>query len=117
MTSSTLAWIFLLVAAVNSTIGNLLLKKSRLVDPAGGFLDMLLQPYFIAGLVFYGINVILFAKSLEVLKVSVAYPILATSGFALLIISAHVVIGEQLTLRQYVGVLVLIAGMFLMAIE
>lgn len=117
MTSSTLAWIFVLVAAVNSTIGNLLLKKSRMIDPSGGFLDMLLQPYFVAGLAFYGINVVLFAKSLEVLKVSVAYPVLATSGFALLIISAHVVIGEQLVLRQYIGVLVLIAGMFLLAVD
>ena len=117
MTSPTLAWICLFVAAINSTIGNLLLKKSRLVDPGGGFFEMLLQPYFVAGLVFYGINVILFAKSLEVLKVSIAYPILATSGFALLIFSAHVVIGEQLTLRQYVGVLILIVGMFLLAVE
>ena len=109
------AWGFLLLAAVNSTIGNILLKKSRLVVEKNDFISLLIQPYFIAGLVFYGINVILFAKSLDVLKVSIAYPVLAAGGFTFLIIASHIFIGEQLNMNQYVGIVIILAGVFLLA--
>ena len=111
------AWVFLLLAAVNSTIGNLLLKQAAMLSEKENIFSLLFQPYFIGGLVFYGINVILFAKSLEVLKVSVAYPVLAAGGFTLLVLSSSLFFGEQLNGRQYAGVLVVLVGVFLLASE
>jgi len=115
MTIQLVPWIYLLFAAIGSTIGNLLIKQSRLVVDKGDFLSLVLQPYFIAGLIFYGISVILFAKSLDVLKVSVAYPVLAASGFSLLVIAAQVFIGEYLSTKQYLGLIIVIVGVFLLA--
>ncbi|MDH3380662.1 MAG: SMR family transporter [Gammaproteobacteria bacterium] len=117
MSAQLTAWVFLFLAAVNSTIGNLCLKQSRLVVDRSDFISLILQPYFIAGLVFYAINVILFAKSLDVLKVSLAYPVLAAGGFTLLVIASQIFIGEQLNSKQYAGVAIVLIGVFLLASE
>lgn len=115
MSAQLTAWIFVLLAAVNSTIGNLMLKHSTTLSEDGDFISLMFQPFFIGGMFFYGVNVILFAKSLEVLKVSIAYPVLAAGGFTLLILSSNLFIGEQLNGRQYAGVVVVLIGVFLLA--
>jgi multidrug transporter EmrE-like cation transporter len=112
MTNST-AWILILLAAVNSTLGNLLLKKSS--TPGGDLFDMLFNPYFIAGLAFYGVNVLLFAKALEVLPVSMAYPVLAGVGFLLLVFASSILLGEMVGLYQGLGVILILAGVILLA--
>ncbi|BDU57281.1 hypothetical protein LMORI2_02630 [Limnohabitans sp. MORI2] len=76
---------------------------------------MILNPYFIAGLVFYGINVLLFAKALEVLPVSVAYPVLAGGGFLLLVFTSSILLGEVVGLYQGFGILLILTGVILLA--
>jgi multidrug transporter EmrE-like cation transporter len=117
MNSLVMAWVFVLLAAVNSTIGNLMLKHSTTLADKDDFFSLMLQPFFIGGMMFYGVNVILFAKSLEVLKVSIAYPVLAAGGFTLLILASNLFMGEQLNSRQYAGVVVVLVGVFLLASE
>jgi undecaprenyl phosphate-alpha-L-ara4N flippase subunit ArnE len=112
MASST-AWILILLAAVNSTIGNLLLKKASV--PAGNFLDMVINPFFIAGLIFYGVNVLLFAKALEILPVSTAYPVLAGGGFLFLVVASNLYLGEMVGISQMLGIFLILAGVFLLA--
>lgn len=108
-------WLLVLVAGVNSMIGNLLLKQSRLVAPSPSLLDLVRSPWFLAGLAFYGLNVVVFAKALDRLPVSAAYPVLAASGFGLLAIVSTLVFGERLGLLQYVGLVVTLAGIMLIA--
>jgi len=116
ITSSWTAWLLVLVAGINSCIGNLLLKQSRLVTPKGsGLLNMFLSPWFIGGLVFYGINVVLFAKALDKLPVSVAYPALAGSGFAMLVFAADWCFEEHLTLNQYIGIAAIVFGIVMLS--
>lgn len=115
MSPQQIAWLCLFLATINSTIGNLCLKKSRLVVESNDFVSLLFQPYFIAGLAFYGINVILFAKSLDVLRVSIAYPVLAAGGFTLLTVASGFLLNEQLHGRQYLGIGVVLVGVFLLA--
>ena len=100
---------------MNSCIGNLLLKRSRLEIPDSSLSNLLFSPWFIGGLVFYGINVVLFAKALEKLPVSVAYPALAGFGFALLVVAAGWFFGERLGLNQYVGLGMILAGIIIMS--
>jgi multidrug transporter EmrE-like cation transporter len=109
------SWLLILAAGVNSMIGNVLLKQSRLVVPSGGFIDEIRSPWFIGGLVFYGINVILFAKALDRLPVSAAYPVLAACGFALLAVVSAVIFGERLSPPQYFGLVVTLGGIALIA--
>jgi multidrug transporter EmrE-like cation transporter len=115
MSGSLNAWLLILAAGVNSMIGNVLLKQSRLAGPSATFVDQVRSPWFIGGLVFYGINVVLFAKALDRLPVSAAYPVLAACGFALLAVVSAFVFGERLSVMQYCGLAVTLGGIALIA--
>ncbi|MER8511272.1 SMR family transporter [Mesorhizobium sp. M0894] len=103
--------IWVLAAGLNSCIGNLLLKWSRTSLPANaGLADNFLSIGFMGGLAFYGLNVILFAKGLDSMEISVAYPILAGSGFAMLMIASHYLFGEPFHPHKWIGVALVLAG-------
>ncbi len=111
--STTIAWLLVLAAGVNSCIGNLLLKKARMVSDTS-LQAMVLNPYFLAGMVFYGLNVLLFGKALEKLPVSSAYPVLAASGFMLLIISSMIFYQEAFGRNQAIGVGAIVFGIYML---
>jgi multidrug transporter EmrE-like cation transporter len=109
------ALILVLLAGVNSCIGNLALKHSRTLSPPdAGFVVKMLNPYFVAGLVFYGINVLLFAKALDSAPVSIAYPILASTGFALLTLTSALFLNEAVGWQQLLGLCLLVGGISLL---
>ncbi|HEY6528101.1 MAG TPA: SMR family transporter [Cellvibrionaceae bacterium] len=110
------AWIFIVIAGLFSTAGNLCLKKASTVAIDMNFIGMIFQPYFIGGLFFYGLNVILFVSALRHLDVSKAYPVLAAIGFSTLSILAAVIFRESLSLTNYAGLLVIIIGIALVSI-
>jgi multidrug transporter EmrE-like cation transporter len=108
-------WLLVLFAGVNSMIGNLFLKQSRLAATSDSLVDLVRSPWFLAGLAFYGLNVVVFAKALDRLPVSAAYPVLAASGFGLLAVVSTLVFGERLSVAQYAGLAITLAGIFLIA--
>jgi multidrug transporter EmrE-like cation transporter len=110
------AWLFVVAAGLLSTAGNLCLKKASAAFSGMNFLGMIFQPYFICGMFFYGINVILFVKALQYLDVSKAYPVLAAIGFSTLSILAAIVFNESLSLTNYAGLLVILVGIALVAL-
>ena len=110
------ALLLVFLAGFCSCLGNLALKQSRSFAPGSGdFLVSLINPYFISGLFFYGINVILFAKALDAIPVSIAYPILAGSGFALLTIAASILFSEHLSALQMLGLSLILIGIVFLA--
>lgn len=111
--STTLAWLLVFAAGINSCIGNLLLKKARMGGETG-LVAMLLNPYFLGGMCFYGVNVVLFGKALERLPVSSAYPVLAASGFALLIVAAVILYKEPFGWNQAIGVGAILFGILML---
>ena len=109
-----LPWLYVGLAGINNCIGNILLKHSRKVAEPG-MAGLLFCPWFMAGLFFYTFAVVLFAKALDVLPVSRAYPVLAGLGFALLAVVAALVFGESLALRHIFGMLFVFVGIVLLA--
>lgn len=114
MISNWTAWSLVLIAAINSTLGNLMLKKSNAGESAN-LLELILNPWFFGGLIFYGLNLLLFTKALVKLPVSVAYPILAGVGFILLTLLSSIFFDEKFSLLQWVGLFFIIFGITLMA--
>ncbi|UVK48035.1 EamA family transporter (plasmid) [Mesorhizobium sp. AR07] len=103
--------VLVLAAGMNSCIGNLLLKWSRASLPANaGLADNFLSIGFMGGMAFYGFNVVLFAKALDSMEISVAYPILAGSGFVMLMIASHYLFGEPFQPHKWIGVALVLAG-------
>lgn len=110
------AWLFVITAGLLSTVGNLCLKKASMASNGMGVLGMIFQPYLIFGLFFYGLNVILFAKALQTLDVSKAYPVLAAIGFSALSITAALFFRESLSVTNYLGLIVILIGISLLAV-
>lgn len=109
-------FLLIILAGLNSCLGNLALKYSRTVDlPDADFFSKMLNGYFMLGMAFYSINVVLFAKALDSAAVSVAYPVLAGSGFAMLAVSSAVVFGERLSAQQLAGLIIVVVGIALLA--
>ncbi len=103
-------------AGINSCIGNVLLKMGRVkLGPEAGLIEHTFSPWFIGGICFYVVNVFLFAKALETAPVSVAYPVLATSSFAILVVASHYIFAEKLSPVQLAGLGLAILGIILMA--
>jgi len=78
-------WLLLILAIVFNSAGNILIKKfskNVIVSSPLSYANV----YFIAGLLCFGINVILYAKALEGLPLGTAYPILV--GLSIIIVSA-----------------------------
>ena len=115
MTINFTAWLYVFIAGINTCIGNLMLKQSRRVPHDSSFFSMLFSPWFIMGLVFFGMNVILFTKALEKLPVSAAYPVLAGLGFCLLAIFSSLIFKERLSLSQWSGVVLILAGIVIVS--
>ena len=76
-----------------------------------------LSLWFIGGLLFYIVNVVLFAKALDRLPVSIAYPVLAGVGFALLTAASAFFFGERMSVLQYFGLAFILGGVALMAVK
>ncbi|MER9056892.1 SMR family transporter [Mesorhizobium sp. M0910] len=103
--------VLVLAAGLSSCIGNLFLKCGRASLPAdAGLADNFLSMGFMGGLAFHGINLVLFAKALGTMEISVAYPILAGSGFVMLMIASHYLFGEPFHPHKWIGVALVLAG-------
>jgi len=109
------AWLFIVAAGLLSTVGNLCLKKAS--SAGTDFIGLIFQPYFICGMFFYGLNVLLFAKALQQLEVSKAYPVLAAIGFSTLSILAALIFRESLSPVNYLGLFVIVVGISLVALH
>jgi len=110
-------WFLVALAGLNSTIGNLLLKRSTEFVGMIKWSFIPINVWFFLGLSFYGINVLLFAKALQTLGVATAYPVLAGVSFVLLSLSSYVVFDEKLAIIQYIGIVVILFGIYLLTMK
>ena len=112
------ALILVLLAGLNSTFGNLLLKASRqTVDSNSNLFEQYMSLYFMGAMIFYGINVMFFAKALDYLPVNIGYPILASSGFAMLAFSSWAIYDEKLGLFQIIGLIIVVIGIAMLSLS
>ncbi|MBE9016288.1 small multidrug resistance protein [Chroococcidiopsis sp. CCALA 051] len=108
-------WLLVAVSACCSCTGSLLLKQSRLVTKNPGFLAMVVSPWFIMSLIAYSTGLILFAKALDRLPVSIAVPFSTGLGFILITILSHYLFGERLSISQLAASSLIIVGIIAIA--
>lgn len=108
------SWLLVLIAGLNSTFGNILLKKSQLKY---SFFQSLFSMEFILGCFFYMINVLLFAYSLKHLEVTKAYPVLSGFAFLTLSIFSYILLDERLNIVNYFGMFLILIGITLLTIK
>jgi drug/metabolite transporter (DMT)-like permease len=75
---------------------------------------MLLQPWFAAGVACYGVSLVVWILGLSRVPVSMAYPLLSL-GYVINAIAAYYLLGEAVTPLRWLGILLIVAGVGLVA--
>lgn len=105
-------------------MANILIKSSSLRDKEPleldskiqGILTAFFNPLFISGLASFGIALIAYRYVLgQGLKLSLAYPVFTSTGFIIVLIASSFIFKEKLTSTQWVGIFLIIAGVWLTA--
>ena len=72
------------------------------------------NPYILAGLVCYAVSLVVWILALSRVEVSLAYPMLSL-GYIVTAIGAWMFFSERLSLLQWLGIVVIIVGVALLA--
>ncbi|MGB3974985.1 MAG: SMR family transporter [bacterium] len=72
---------------------------------------------FISGIVLFGLNLLCYTFALSKMQLSVAYPIMVGSGFAIIGVSSYYFFGERLTPVQIFGTLLILLGVISLAYQ
>lgn len=116
------------VALVLNACANLMIRfgmRAMDVELAGaGLLDggvaglvrLLLRHWIVLlGIGCFAANVVFYAYALQKLQISVAYPIMVTGGFAIIVVVAGVMLHERLSVLQWIGVVAILVGVVMVA--
>jgi drug/metabolite transporter (DMT)-like permease len=74
--------------------------------------DIFTNKFILLGLILYAVSVFLWLGAMSTLDVSFMYPLLSL-GYIVTAILAFVFIGENITLLRWAGIVVIIAGCFM----
>ena len=72
------------------------------------------EGYFIAGVSFYVVSLVVWILGLSRVPVSIAYPMLSL-GYIVNAIAAHYLFGEAVTAQRWLGIGFIIVGVWLVA--
>jgi len=75
----------------------------------------MVNPWIISGVVCFALNLAAYSYALTKLPVSMAYPIMVSVGYAIIVCGAAVWFSERLSAWQLVGVGVILAGVWIVA--
>ena len=117
--------IALALALILNATANLMMKFGvKRFGPGGVSLEQGLVPaattvlanwVLIVGLLCFAVNVAFYTYALSGIKISVAYPIMVSGGFAVIAVVAWRYLGETLSTAQWAGVGMILVGVFLVA--
>lgn len=117
---SKTGWILVLLSAGLTVAANLLLRSG--VERAGGFVielagltGLLRQPRFDFGLALYAMASLVWFRVLSVEPLSIAYPVLVSTTFFLVTIGAVLLFRESLAWHKILGLVVILAGIFIVS--
>lgn len=105
-----ISYILVAIAGVLTAAGNVCLKISRSNEFGIDFINLNFNPYFMLGILFYAVNVVLFSKSLDKLEVTVAYPLLTAVGYIALFFISVTYLGETVNYVKIIGAVLILLG-------
>jgi multidrug transporter EmrE-like cation transporter len=117
-------WALIAALVLNAT-ANLLIKASAGGAPGGGAVlaggavgaikGLLTNWLFLVGLVCFGLNLVAYQFALQKMQISIAYPIMVTCGYVIIVVVASLKMGERLVPVQWVGVGLILLGVWLVS--
>lgn len=81
-----------------------------------GLVRLLLRHWILlTGMACFALNIVFYAYALQKLPISVAYPIMVATGFAIIVVVAGLALHERLSTVQWFGVAAILFGVILVA--
>jgi len=112
--------VFLIVALVCNALANILIKytMSKSPDPGAATslvsrLSAFVNPIYILAIFLFGMNLLAYSVALKTLRISVAYPIMVSGGYLIILLAGWFIFHERLTLTQYGGIALILTGIWL----
>ena len=111
-------YIFLAVALVLNAVANILMKAGMLNAPAELTPKAQLTHYVtswpvIVGVCLFGLNVIAYTQALSRIPLSVAYPLMTSLGFLIVVAGSAYFFKEHISAIQIAGFALIITGVIL----
>ena len=115
-----MSYIILIIAITFNAVGNILMKMGMLRGkPASNIMsfvtDMIMNPVLIAGILCFALGLAAYCYVLTKLNLSVAYPIMTSVGYVIVIIASWLFLKETITVVQVAGFACIIAGVWMVA--
>ncbi len=101
--------IFIFLAVVFNVAANFTLK-AFVASRNPSFIDQLRSIPFYLAIMFFGVNFLFYAKALQSITISTAYPMVVGLSIVLLTVLSLVFLHERLTALQLGGIAVIILG-------
>lgn len=101
----------LLLKAGTNALGVITLTRDNWWDTLW---KMATQQYFVAGVMFYVVSLLVWIMGLSRVPVSVAYPMLSL-GYVINAVAAYYLFGESVTVTRWLGIGFIIVGVWLVA--
>ena len=99
----------LLLAIFSNAFANLLLKKASANVYVSNY-DMYLSSTFIAGMAFFGLNMIAYSRALKNYPLGIAYPLLVGGSLIMVVLMANFFLGESIPLKNIIGIALILIG-------
>ena len=114
--------LFLALALVMNAAANVLIKYAAtrsVAHPLGenaSFVARLasyVSPFFVLAIALFGMNLLAYSVALRSFRISIAYPIMVSGGYVLILIAGWFLFQERLNPPQYAGIGLILAGLWL----
>ena len=118
--------LLLIAALLCNAAANLLVKYGMLrrvrLEEAGRslqdaqpapWLTQFFDPFFVLGIFCFGLNLIAYSLVLKHFRLSLAYPIMVSGGYAIILLVSWIVFREKLTVVQFGGIGFILVGLWM----
>lgn len=116
-----MTYLFLFIALTSNAVANIAIKLG-MKQFSGGLSELIVKPwlfvlnaYLLSGLFFFGIALIFYATVLSRMNLSIAYPIMTSVGFLIVISFSIFGLNESLFWWQWIGIVLILLGVLLLS--
>jgi len=108
------------LAIVLNAVANILmkvamLKQEKTTDAIKLVIQSLTNPILFLGILSFALALVAYCYVLAKLNLSIAYPLMTTLGFIIVILASWLFLGETITKIQIIGFISIIAGVWMVA--
>jgi multidrug transporter EmrE-like cation transporter len=112
-------WAILMVAVVLNALANIFIKAGMIGGKEKAPLLLIKEKCFslpiLSGILFFILALVAYSYVLSILNLSIAYPIMTSLGFFIVVLASWLVFKESITLIQLVGFILILSGVWLVA--